>query len=113
MATGANEVIRNLERWGKRKQREIELAGKLQIAPKLERYAKQHRPWTDRTGNARRGLHAKAIVSTHDVAIQLHHGVTYGVYLELGYAGRFAILKPTMDKHRNEMIRIIEKIWRS
>jgi hypothetical protein len=107
---GTAEVIRNLESWRDKSIAKIENVSKQQIVPMLEKYAKQNRPWTDRTGNARRGLHGKVVVTAREIAIQLHHGVSYGVYLELSHAGRYAILRPTLEAKREEIARILEKV---
>lgn len=107
---GAEDVIRNLERWRDGRIAKAEMVGKNDIAPMLETYAKQNRPWQDRTGNARRGLHSKVVVTTKDIAIQLHHGVQYGVYLELSRAGKYAILRPTIDANRSRIESMLEKI---
>lgn len=108
--TGTQEVINNLEKWGMNKERNIKRAADV-MATEVEKYAKANRPWTDRTGNARAGLKGVSVVSSTDVAIQLHHGVKYGLYLELGFAGRFAILKPTLDRYKPEIIRVLKKFW--
>jgi len=105
---GVEDVIRNLERWRDGRIAKAEQAGKNDIAPMLETYAKQNRPWKDRTGNARRGLHSKVVVTAKDIAIQWHHGVHYGLYLELSRAGKYAILRPTIDRHRAEIVRILK-----
>ena len=65
-------------------------------APQLATYMKTNAKWTDRTGNARNGLGAKVEVSGNKVAIVLFHSVPYGVFLELRWGGRYAIIKPTM-----------------
>lgn len=53
-------------------------------------------PWHDRTGNARRNLHAWSTPFGAVVYFYVAHGVPYGIQLELGYAGRYAVLWPTL-----------------
>ena len=69
-------------------------------ASMLEAYMKSHHPWTNRTGNAERGLNAKVTQSTkrYVTTITLAHGkdIYYGVYLENGMGRRFAIIEPTI-----------------
>ncbi len=64
----------------------------------FEEYMKANAPWTDRTGDARRGL--KATVSWSKAGyvstMELSHSVYYGVYLELSMEKRFAIIEPTV-----------------
>jgi len=78
----------------------------------LEGEMKANAPWKDRTGTARQSLHATTIVERKQVTLRLSHGVDYGIHLELGHAGRYAILKPTIDKHRTEIRRMVESLFR-
>lgn len=67
-------------------------------AQKMEAYAKQHRPWKDRTGNARQRLKGSWKKVGNGYQIQIAHGVKYGVYLEFKNERKYAILKPTVEK---------------
>lgn len=66
----------------------------------METYAKNNHPWTNRTGNAERGLHTDLDSSSSgwSQTIQLAHGpdIWYGYYLENSMGKRFAIIEPTM-----------------
>lgn len=66
------------------------------VAKDFESYAKEHRPWTDRTGRARQGLtgYVKRIDNGYRVIIA--HTVDYGIWLEMAHEKRFAILEPTV-----------------
>lgn len=68
-------------------------------ATKLQGYMQRKRPWTDRTGEAKRRLSA-TVTSPNDhlVRIVLAHGVDYGKWLELANEGKYAIIKPTIKK---------------
>lgn len=107
---GVNEVIDNLTKWSMRKRLEAQKVCKTQVAPMLEKRAKADRPWKDRTGNARRGLNAQVEVTTKEIVVQLRHGVEYGIFLELGHAGKYAILKPTLEKSRTDIWRLLNGI---
>ena len=74
-------------------------------ASRMEDYAKQNRPWTDRTGNARRTMegvfawdpenmpgHSSGDICS--VGVEGH--MPYSVFLELGYGGRYSVLAPTV-----------------
>lgn len=52
--------------------------------------------WVDRTGNARNGLNATVYDSSKYVDLVLYHRVPYGVFLEVRWSGRYAIIGPTM-----------------
>jgi hypothetical protein len=62
--------------------------------------------WTDRTGNARNGLMAK-----HDSTpmvehtLTLYHSMPYGIWLEVRWAGKYAIIGPTMFNLAPDMTR--------
>lgn len=66
-------------------------------ATQSESYMRENAPWTDRTGAARNGLRADVQVSTNKVALILYHSVAYGVFLEVRWGGKYAILQPTME----------------
>jgi len=77
----------------------------------LEAYAKSNAPWTDRTTLARKGLHGGAFLDAKTVVTYIAHTMSYGVHLEKGKAGRYAILKPTMDKHKGELRNQVKRYW--
>lgn len=66
-------------------------------APRIEAWMKQNAPWTDRTGNARQTLWAEAFDFADVVVLAFGHGVSYGVFLELANAGRYAVITPALD----------------
>lgn len=68
------------------------------FAPQIEGDMKINAPWTDRTGNARNGLAARAFHSGQEMGIVLYHQVPYGIYLETRWSGKFAIINPSIDK---------------
>ncbi len=63
-----------------------------------EGYMKTHRPWTDRTGQARQRLTGRAAhPSKTEWEIVLSHGVDYGIYLEFAHEKKYAIIYPTIQ----------------
>lgn len=75
-------------------------------AAEMEAYAKANRPWTDRTGNARRTLEGRFERSSgnaYTVGIVGH--MPYSVYLELSYGQKYAILYPTVNALSAEILR--------
>lgn len=56
-----------------------------------------NRPWRDITGNARRGLRTQTVRTDDEIVIYFIHSVEYGVQLELGHGGRYAIIMPTLN----------------
>ena len=78
----------------------------------FEDYAKENASWADRTGNARQTLHAFVEELAGDsVNLYLSHGVDYGVYLETKYAGRYAIIWPTIERHLPEIKKMLQEIF--
>ena len=77
---------------------ELALAAIMQYeAPNVEGHARSTALWTDRTGNARGSLTARAFARGHTHGIRLSHGVPYGIWLEVRFAGRYAVIDPTIQ----------------
>lgn len=66
------------------------------VAPQAESFMKSTAPWTDQTGAARNGLRARVRVSGNTVAIVLYHSVPYGIWLEVRWGGKYAVIEPAM-----------------
>ena len=66
------------------------------VAKSFENYAKQHRPWTDRTGHARQGLTGYVTAIPTGWRINIAHTVDYGLWLEYAREKKYAILEPTV-----------------
>jgi hypothetical protein len=89
------KVEANLKTLGLKNKRAMVAAANY-VAPKLEAHMRNNASWTDRTGAARAGLGAQVVTSTNRVAIVMFHSVSYGVYLETRWGGKYAIIRPTM-----------------
>ena len=116
-------VQNGLARAGEAVQNCIAACGRT-AAAQIEAYAKQNRPWTDRTGNARNTLEGVWMQETaaedsgdalqprrgaggekkvHTLGIVGH--MPYSVFLELSYEGKYAILWPTVNALAPEILR--------
>ena len=73
-------------------------------AKRLAIHAQAHRPWTDRTGMARRGIHGRADFGGDQLKITVSGSVNYMVYLEFARKKKWAILWPTIEKKGQEAI---------
>jgi hypothetical protein len=96
--TGLGELAKNLQVHDDKLKRII--AGEILYAKdEAVTYMKQNAPWTDRTGNARAGLHADArsMVNGKVFELILAHSVYYGIYLEVRFSGKYAIIMPTAN----------------
>ena len=70
----------------------------------MQNYAKQNRPWTDRTGAARQRLTGTGYAVPTGYQIRLAHGVNYGIWLELAHEKRYAIIEPTIQAKGPDVI---------
>lgn len=95
------------------------------MAPQVEGYMRSNAPWTDRTSNARQGLFARPFgesgqqsvstgggtgryggagtigmgsssVLSEMLGIDLYHTMPYGIWLEVRWNGKYAIILPTI-----------------
>jgi len=66
-------------------------------ALKLQNYARDKAPWTDRTGHARQRLTGTSGKVQKGYQLTLAHGVDYGIWLELAHEKRFQIIPPTIQ----------------
>ncbi len=74
-------------------------------AKRMEGYAKENRPWTDRTGNAKNSMLGAAGWRKDDLVIRLSGNMHYSVQLELAYGKKYSIIRPTIEKHSPEILK--------
>jgi hypothetical protein len=82
------------------------------FAARIEAAAKANAPWQDRTGNARQGLFARAFREAAAVTLILAHSAHYGIWLEVRWAGKYAIILPTLEAHYGPYIAAIQGLLR-
>jgi 23S rRNA G2445 N2-methylase RlmL len=94
---GSETIIANIDNFGGDIRRAlVDIAE--EIAPQMTGYAKQNARWTDRTGNARRGLGTTIRqVNENTVDLIIAYNVPYGIWLEVKHAGRYAILMESIQ----------------
>lgn len=92
---------------------DIGVAGVMEMYDsKIEAHMKTRATWTDRTGNARNGLRAVAghkPMESH--WIDLFHSVPYGIWLEVRFAGRYAIVIPTIVTYGPKVMATLNKLF--
>ena len=76
--------------------------------PQVEAAAKKNARWVDRTSNARNGLFAVAERERPRYRIVLGHGVPYGVWLEVRFAGKYAIIEETCRTQGTEVMKTVK-----
>lgn len=62
-----------------------------------ETYAKSKARWTDRSGNARSGLASQYKVDGGVYQIDIFHRVSYGIWLEVRWNGKYGIITRTVE----------------
>lgn len=60
-------------------------------------YAVKNAPWEDRTGDARAGLATTVVVRNESLEVDLFHTIDYGIWLEVRWGGKYAIIIPTVE----------------
>lgn len=87
------------------------LASKTQdFAKRVQEYAQANATWEDRTGDARRGLKAQGEQRLVRYTITLYHTVDYGIWLEVRWSGKYAIILPTIQAMGPELMRELEMV---
>lgn len=108
---GDRAVIRNLHDFEERVEDNL-LSEMERLALRMENEAKTNRPWTDRTGNARRSIRGTAGKDGLNYIAVLAIGVYYGKYLELSNGGKYRVVRPTIDGNRQAFIAALKRAFR-
>lgn len=81
-------------------------------ASRAEGHMRANAPWQDQTGNARAGLNARTEhlpLLRHSII--LSHTMPYGIWLEVRWSGRYAIIDPTMQFIGPKVMVMIAQGW--
>lgn len=78
-------------------------------AKRAQAYARRGAPWTDRTGNARSGLQGVYEGGGTQHKIVVTHSVSYGIWLEVRFSGRYAIISPTIANEGPEVMNTLSQ----
>lgn len=106
-----DSLSRNLNGMGDRLDNMIAMSTDFQ-ATRAEARMREAAPWTDQTSNARNGLSAGTEHKPRKShTIILSHGVSYGFWLEVRYAGRNAVVMPTAASIGKELMEMIGRNW--
>lgn len=62
--------------------------------------------WTDRTSAARNGLMAQRFNAEDGASLVLWHSVPYGIWLEVRWSGKYAIVGPTLNDIAPKVLRM-------
>lgn len=97
-----SQVIKGLVQ-AEQKTRAAALAYAKAAGAKMVAYAKQNRPWEDRSHNARDTIDSEAKWIGDVCIVELRGNMSYSVYLEMAMEKRWAILWPTVNKMKDEI----------
>jgi hypothetical protein len=81
-------------------------------APQIETDAKEKAPWTDRSSNARSGLFTWVETGKGVGRLYLSHRMFYGIFLERRWAGRYAIIMPTLQAFEGRVMSFFQRVFR-
>jgi hypothetical protein len=106
--TGVEQVLEKLRGVAFQTMKNVVEASEI-TAAEMENTSKDNRPWTDRTGDARRSIYAFSELDSQSLVI--YHGirVDYGVYLELSNAGKYRVIGPTVESYRSIWLNRLSK----
>lgn len=80
-------------------------------ATRSERWMKSNAKWNDQTGNARNSLSAVAYHEGTTHRLVLSHGVPYGIWLEVRFSGRYAVVMPAWLLAQVELKSLLAKLF--
>lgn len=110
--TGLDNILANMDVYERKIYQAMHNVA-LYFAPVVESAAKNNAPWTDRTGNARQGLHGFVEdVSETVVLLVLQHKMDYGTWLEIKNQGRYAIILPTLEAHYSAVKQMVDEVFK-
>lgn len=93
-------------KFGPRLERAITSAVEFQ-ATRSESYMRSNASWNDQTGNARSGLHTNTEHHGSEHRIIFAHSVSYGIWLEIRWSGRYAIILPAVEQGGRELMTLL------
>lgn len=107
-----DDIIQNMLNQNNKSMKALEAYGEV-VGKELEAYAKSNRPWTDRTGEARKKLKGDSEkISDEKVRCAISHGVDYGIFLEMCNERKYAILEPTIEAVSPKVLKGLDKIFK-
>ena len=81
------------------------------LADEILTYAQNNAPWQDQTGDARSGLETAVLVENGSLSIDLYHTVDYGIWLEIRWGGKYAIIIPTVEQLGPKLFRKMNNMF--
>lgn len=102
-------VAQNLGEMSERLKTQLQVLGQA-TGQKIQAYAQENAPWTDRTGDARQRLKYNSEINDNGLTISIFHQMEYGIYLELCNNEKYAILKNSRDAMLPEFLDAVKHL---
>lgn len=102
-------VAQNLGEMSERLKAQLQVLGQA-TGQKIQAYAQENAPWTDRTGDARQRLKYNSEINDNGLTISIFHQMEYGIYLELCNNEKYAILKNSRDAMLPEFLDAVKHL---
>lgn len=85
----------------------------IDYAQKIGEYMRKNAPWKDQSANARNSLRATTVFARDLLGLILAGGgpPDYVKYLELANAGKYAIIRPTLEAYSGRIYKDLVEIW--
>lgn len=106
----SDTLTKNLKNLDKNIDRALTAATEV-TATRGEAYMRRTAKWRDQTSNARTGLFTQASHSANQHQIVFAHSVSYGIWLEVRFSGRYAVILPSVIKSGNDLMKLLEKLF--
>ena len=108
------DISQTVRKMAEIKQRSIFAAEQVakSAAARMEAEAKRDAPWTDRTGNARQTIRGVSGWAGKKLRCGVTGNMEYSPYLEYTGEGRNAVLWPTVQKNREQIMEQMKKVVR-
>jgi len=107
--TGVGRVNHNLDRLDDQMKDAVKRIFQY-FAQVAENEMKVGARWTDRTGVARAGLVAEASDDGRSFTLTLASMASYGIWLEVRWSGKYAIVGPVMESTGHQLAKMIADV---
>ena len=110
MKINTDSLINNLSKLDSDTEQRIGVIAERQ-ATVSQNEMRSNAPWQDRTGNARNGLFGKYSREGDTHKITLSHSMNYGIWLETRWAGKYEIIRPSISKGGDDVMRQLGRLF--
>lgn len=104
-------VMNGLNQYSNRMSAGLDLYGRV-AADKMASYARDNKTWTDRTSHAKQSIQGHSFRQGNNLIIAVSGGMDYSPYLEFAMDKRYAIIYPTLQQHKSEILSGLRNIVR-